>query len=234
MIEAITTFDLKVLSFIHDRLHPALGGFFMAIMKVITHMADSKVCPIYPIIFLAIGIGIYLRRKKENALDDSWRHKFDFAKLGLMMGVALLIGLVICNLILKNAWGRIRPYDVEGYEWLRMIELQSDKSFPSGHTTAVFEMALVITYYCTKKKCAYWGVVAYVMAFIIAFSRLYVGVHYPSDILAGMITGTVSGILAILVVNFIYKKFIDDKIYTPIAEPLDEGEEDNAKEKTEE
>ena len=221
MVESITNFDMKVLYFIHDKLHPMFGNFILGFMKIITHMADSKVCPIYPVIFLAIGIAVYIRRNKANALDEAWRPKFDFAKMGLMMGVALLIGLIICNLTLKPLIFRVRPYANELFmpncANILMIEKQSDASFPSGHTVAVFEMAFAVTYYCAKKKRAYWGIVAYVLAVLIAFSRLYVGVHYPSDVIAGAVIGTVSGILSVIIVNAIYKKFIDDKIYKPVA-----------------
>ena len=169
MIDRITQFDLNILVFIKDHIRTP---FLDAIMKFITHLADSKVCAIYPLIFI----------------------------------------IIVCNLVLKNIIARPRPYTWDGYASILMIEQQSDKSFPSGHTVALFEMALCVAY-STKGRGKKWGIIAYVFAFVIAFSRLYVGVHYPTDVIGGIIIGTIDGILAILIVNFVYRKFIDKKIY---------------------
>ena len=212
MFEAITQIDLNILRFIHDSLHfPVLNE----IMWFITHLAEPFIAPIYPVIFLAIGIVIYCRRRKANTLDESWRDKFDFAKLGLMMGVALLFGLIVCNLTLKPLIARPRPYTLDGYADLLMVELQSEKSFPSGHSVAVFEMAFAVAY-ATKGHGKKWGIIAYVLAVLVAYSRLYVGVHYPSDVICGAVIGTVCGILGVLLVKWIYKKFIDKHIYKPV------------------
>lgn len=210
MITSITAFDLNVLRFINEKLHfPVLNE----IMWFITHLAEPFIAPIYPLIFVIIGAVVYYKRKKANALDESWRDKFDFAKLGWMMGVALLLGLIVCNLTLKPLIARPRPYTVEGYEFLRMVELQSEKSFPSGHSVAVFEMAFAVAYYCKKKGRGVWGVVAYIMACLIAYSRLYVGVHYPTDVIAGAIIGTICGIFGVIIVSAVYKKFVEPRIY---------------------
>ena len=210
MIEAITNIDLSILRFIHDSLHfPVLNE----IMWFITHLAEPFMCPIYPLVFIAVGLFIYYKRHKENRLDYSWRDKFDFAKLGFMMGVALILGLIVCNLTLKPLIARTRPYELEGFADLIMIERQSEKSFPSGHSVAVFEMAFAAAYYCVKKNRKGWAVFAYAMAALVAYSRLYVGVHYPSDVVAGAAIGTICGIIAVCIVNAVYKKFVDPKIY---------------------
>ena len=211
MIAWITQLDLNILVFIKDNMR---SPFLDAIMKFITHLADPKVCPVYPLIFIIIGTIIYVRRGKAGTLDESFRPKFDFAKMGWMLGAALIIGLIVCNLVLKNLIARPRPYTCDGYASLLMIEEQSDKSFPSGHTVALFEMAICVAY-STMRRSRLWGVLAYLYAFVIAYSRLYVGVHYPSDVIAGIVIGTVDGILAILLVNWIYRKFFDKKLYKP-------------------
>jgi len=72
----------------------------------------------------------------------------------------------------------------------------SDFSFPSGHTIASFEAASVLM--IRNKKL---GIPALVLAIIIAFSRLYLFVHYPSDVLTGLILGTLFGVIAVLIVN---------------------------------
>ncbi|MBQ7288797.1 MAG: phosphatase PAP2 family protein [Clostridia bacterium] len=122
-------------------------------------------------------------------------------KTGLSMGLALLIGFLFGNLFLKNVFARIRPYDINtGVELL--VERLSDYSFPSGHTLAAFEGAVVVA--IRNKR---WGIPALVLAGLIAFSRLYLYVHYPSDVLAGALLGTAIAFLACHLVNKGYEKF---------------------------
>ncbi len=119
-------------------------------------------------------------------------------KIAYMMICALLLSLLINNGILKNSFLRIRPYDtIEGLT--RLIEAQSDFSFPSGHSASSFAGAVVI-YKMVDKK---YGIMAIVLACFISFSRLYVGVHYPTDVLCGIISGTC---IALFVV-FIFRKY---------------------------
>ncbi len=211
MIETITNIDLGILKFIHDYLHfPVLNE----IMWFITHLAASYIAPIYPVVLILIGTAIYMKRRRAGTLDESFRPKFDFARLGWMMGVALLFGLIICNFTLKPLIARPRPYTVEGFEYLRMYEIESEKSFPSGHSVAAFEIAFSVAF-ATRGRGKKWGIIAYVCAVLIAYSRLYVGVHYPTDVLAGAVIGTVCGILGCLAVDKVYKKFIEKRIYKP-------------------
>lgn len=106
-------------------------------------------------------------------------------KAGILTGISLLGSLVVNNMLLKNIVARIRPYEVvDGLQ--RMIEKPGDLSFPSGHTGSSFAAAVVLLLLCPKKV----GIPAMILALLIAVSRLYVGVHYPTDVLAGMITGT--------------------------------------------
>ena len=95
---------------------------------------------------------------------------------------------MITNVCLKNFVARIRPYEV--VEGLRlMIERQRDYSFPSGHTSASFAAACALVRTLPQK----WGTVCMILAGVIALSRLYVGVHYPSDVLGGMVVGIFAG-----------------------------------------
>lgn len=105
-------------------------------------------------------------------------------KAGITSLLALAIGALITNVTLKNMVARIRPYEV--VDGLRLlIARPRDYSFPSGHTCASFAAALVYYRYFPRK----WGIAAVILASMIAFSRLYVGVHYPTDILGGLIVG---------------------------------------------
>ena len=96
----------------------------------------------------------------------------------LSMGLCFLL----CNVILKNLVARTRPYEVIP-ELTTLIPHPTDYSFPSGHTSASFACALVLFAMLPKK----YGVLILCLAALIALSRLYVGVHYPSDVLGGML-----------------------------------------------
>ncbi|MBQ3215596.1 MAG: phosphatase PAP2 family protein [Oscillospiraceae bacterium] len=115
-------------------------------------------------------------------------------KVGLGMGAALLIGLLVCNITLKPLVARIRPYDYMAQEYgvqiKLLIEAQHDFSFPSGHTIASFEAATVLMIH--NKKL---GIPALILALIIAFSRLYRYVHYPTDVITSVILGIGFGFL---------------------------------------
>ena len=104
--------------------------------------------------------------------------------IGITSLAAIVIGALITNVTLKNLVARTRPYEVvEGLALL--IEKQSDYSFPSGHTCASFAAAGVYWRMLPKK----FGIPLVILAAMIAFSRLYVGVHYPTDVLAGLLIG---------------------------------------------
>lgn len=104
--------------------------------------------------------------------------------IGITSLAAIVIGALITNVTLKNLVARTRPYEVvEGLALL--IEKQRDYSFPSGHTCASFAAAGVYWRMLPKK----FSIPLVILAAMIAFSRLYVGVHYPTDVLAGLLIG---------------------------------------------
>ena len=115
---------------------------------------------------------------------------------GVLILASLAFEFVICNMILKPSIARIRPYDLLGYDII--IPPEKDFSFPSGHTSAAFAAAVVIFKY--RKS---YGIAALTAATVIAFSRLYLGVHFLTDILAGAVVGAVA---ALIVVKFARKK----------------------------
>lgn len=105
-------------------------------------------------------------------------------KAGLACAIALLLSLLVTNISLKNIIHRIRPYEV--IESLKIIvKPESSFSFPSGHSSGSFAGGWAMFRMLPKK----WGVPALVLAVLIALSRLYVGVHYPTDVLAGVVIG---------------------------------------------
>ncbi len=106
-------------------------------------------------------------------------------KIGISIGIALVFGLIIGNLTLKPLTGRIRPYDFDPSIVL-LIPPEHEFSFPSGHTLASFEGAVSLFLYHKKS-----GIAALILAVLIAFSRLYLMVHYPLDVIAGAILGSI-------------------------------------------
>ena len=129
-----------------------------------------------------------------------------YRKVGLSMGVALIMGLLICNITLKPLVARIRPYDYQLEYFGKTIELliatPHDFSFPSGHTLASFEAATVL---CIHNKKL--GIPAMILACLIAFSRLYLYVHYPTDVLFSVFLGLGIAFLASWLVGKLWNKF---------------------------
>lgn len=106
-------------------------------------------------------------------------------KAGALALLSMMLCFLITNLWLKPLIARPRPYTrVPGLEIL--IPRPSDWSFPSGHSTASFAAACSYFHAAPKKRSA---IPALILAAMIAFSRLYVGVHYPTDVLGGILVG---------------------------------------------
>ena len=109
-------------------------------------------------------------------------------KSGVYMAVALIADLIICNVILKPIVARIRPYSINQTVQLLVTPLK-DYSFPSGHTAASFASVSAL-YFAGRKRMAAG---ALIVSVLIAFSRMYLYVHYPTDVLGGMIVGCAAG-----------------------------------------
>ena len=168
------SFDLPILDWIQANLANPVLDF---LMPWITLLGDAG-------IFWMICAGVMLFTKK-------------YRRIGIGMAIAMAMGLLVCNIILKPAVARIRPYDMQeqlGVTINLLIEKQHDFSFPSGHTIASFEACTVIL--LGSKKL---GIPAVLLAILIAFSRLYLYVHYPTDVIASIFLGTLFGIIGYLV-----------------------------------
>lgn len=110
-------------------------------------------------------------------------------RIGICMLISIGIGALIGNVLLKNLVARERPCWIDS-QILLLIENPKDYSFPSGHTLVSFEGAVSI-----YKKNRWWGVAALLLAVLIAFSRLYLFVHFPTDVLCGAVLGTAIAVL---------------------------------------
>ena len=125
-------------------------------------------------------------------------------RYGSAMLIGLAIGAIAVNLWLKVVIARPRPYaDVNGiyYPLWQMLgsHIESDYSFPSGHTNAAFA-SMVPLFILGNKR---WSWLALLFAFLMGVSRIFLVVHYPSDVLGGIITGTIAGLLGVLIAKFL-------------------------------
>ena len=112
----------------------------------------------------------------------------------------LLKMLLLCNIILKQVVGRTRPFDVNTAVKL-LVKPPSDYSFPSGHTCAAVTAAAALFF----RKSRLWLPVA-VAAAVMGFSRLYLYVHYPTDVLGGALLGILCGWIGSILCGQIMKE----------------------------
>lgn len=164
-------FDLPILDWIAANLWCLVLDM---LMPIITLLGDAG------IFWIAVAV-LFIFTKK-------------YRKIGIGMMFALMMGLVICNIWLKPTIARIRPYDFQLQFFAKEIPLLAggmhDFSFPSGHTIASFEAAVVIL--LGNKKL---GIPAMILACLIAFSRLYLYVHYPTDVIVSVILGSILALI---------------------------------------
>ncbi len=106
-------------------------------------------------------------------------------RIGILCVISLLLNVLFCNVLVKQLVARPRPY-TRIQDLILLVKPARDYSFPSGHTSASFAVAWIVLKKLPKKA----GVPLFVLAVLIAFSRLYVGIHYPSDVLGGFLLGT--------------------------------------------
>lgn len=180
--------DIQILTWINDNLHGI--PFFNYLFKFITLLGELG------FIWVATGVIMFFFKKTR--------------KCSIYIFVALFGSLVINDLILKHIISRPRPFtvntDLAVFIESIGLDLPTSFSFPSGHSFSSFACATMIFITLRKKWCF-----VYILAFLIALSRVFIGVHYLTDILAGMILGTLTAIGLYYLCEFILKKFNNRK-----------------------
>ena len=178
--------EINVLIWIHQNLHGL--HWVNVLMSLITNLGEMGIA--------AIIAGVVLLCIKKTR----W--------VGVAVVIALILDFVVVNLILKNAFNRPRPWLEYGelsafYESINLI-VPTDASFPSGHSAISMAGAIAIVLGFGKK-----GVVAVVIAVIIALTRLFLCVHYPTDVLAGVIVGGLCGVAGHFLSKLIKNKWFN-------------------------
>ena len=179
------SFDQYMVVFIH-KLYELAGGFFTPFFEFISELGHGGI----PLIIIALILMVFRKTRKY----------------GTAMLIGIAIGALITNCCLKILIARSRPYtdetkaffntDLYQRLWLTVGQnVESDKSFPSGHTTAAF--ASMTPLFLIGNKKISWT--AFVFAFLMAIARIYLVVHFASDVLAGILVGVTAGIIAYLI-----------------------------------
>lgn len=187
MTDFITQIDFNILNAIQSIRNP----FLDAVMPIITYLGSGG-------LVWSITAIIMLCFKKSR-------------KTGIIMIVSMLLGLFLSTMGLKNVIARERPYNTDGAllnaENL-LIGIPSGRfSFPSGHAISSFSAATVIMMY--NKKL---GIPEIILASLICFTRLYLYVHFPTDVIAGAVFGILIAFFANFAVNKIWEKINERKL----------------------
>ena len=163
ILRVIDNWDYTALLWIQDTLrHEVLSAF----MKAVTMLGDHGIIWILAVVVLLIP-------KKTR-------------KAAILAAVSIAVCQLLSAFILKPWVARVRPYDAHR-DIIRLVKVQKDLSFPSGHTLIAFAGTLIYLRMIPKKI----SVPLVLFAIVISLSRLYVGVHYPTDVIAGFLIAAV-------------------------------------------
>lgn len=175
-------FDNAILNYMHV-LAKGAGNFFTPFFKFVTFFGDKG------LFFIILSLIFMLFSKTR--------------KTGLAMLVAVGIGALFTNVIIKNLVARPRPYTLDIYTDFHLFVggiIESEFSFPSGHATVSLTSITALFFGFNKK----WSWIGFIFAFLIGLSRIYLIVHYPTDVIAGFIVGFVTGTIAHFIIKAVY------------------------------
>ncbi len=162
-------FDISILRFINvDRIH-ALDGFFLFFTNTAPYISG-----IIPLGFIVWG---FFQRERSYKIT------------GVMIGASYLLSVLISNGI-KLFVTRPRPFTT--YSFIEKLSTGGSSSFPSGHTSDAFSVAMAVCLLFPRKQVV---IPIMIWAVLVGYSRMDLGVHYPSDVLGGAVIGMISAVL---------------------------------------
>lgn len=179
MPDVIQQFDERALVWIAQNIRCALLDPFM---KLYTQLGNTGM------LFIVLGLLMLLFKPTRKA--------------GFSALCAMLIGLVVVNFTIKPLVSRPRPWLVME-NFVNLVPEKDPNSFPSGHTNSAFAFALAV---CVAAPKRWMKITAVCMAAVMGLSRLYVGVHFPSDVLAGAVIGSLCGLAGAWVVKTVWER----------------------------
>ena len=198
IFDSFLNFDLSIFQWIQG----IQNDFLDTLMVGITTLGNGGA------VFIALGLVLLFTKK--------------YRKAGLAVVVALLVMLICNDLFLKEFFARPRPFNLletdpekyafwgEKYIFPELISRPTSFSFPSGHTASAFAAAIALLWHNRKI-----GIPVTIFSALMGFSRIYVEVHYCTDVIAGVVSGTICAFVAVVIVKYLFpvvdKGF--DKLY---------------------
>jgi undecaprenyl-diphosphatase len=191
-MDGILHFDWSIFAWTERAFDVGSNPVLDGVMKTITSLGDGGV------IWIILAVVMLLFKKTR------------------LIGIAMLIGAafsgIFTDLVIKPLIDRARPFNIDWtpyglgeFFYPNIIEKPDSLSFPSGHTSSSFGSAMALWFLKDKKLRYALAVPGTILAALIGFSRIYVHVHYPTDVIAGVIVGTIYALAAVLIVNAIAK-----------------------------
>ncbi len=184
MLQFIKTFDVNTIDFINNHLQ---YPFLNKIMAFITALGNSG------LFWIVLTIALIISKK--------------YRKIGLLAACSLLLSSIIGLKIFKPLFQRPRPFIEFSYIKPYIPKLTS-YSFPSGHATIAFSVAGIIVKMVKQKI---YSIPIIILACLVAISRVYLMVHYPSDVIAGIILGLICSYLVLLIFKKIQSRRLKEK-----------------------
>ncbi len=181
------SFDMSVFTFFGEQIQSAAMNI---VAEIITFFGGSEF--VIPMAVIGLVLSFFKRTRK----------------FGLSVLFAVIVGTLITNLVMKPLFARPRPYVyyadnplfMKWYEFAG-AHVESDKSFPSGHTTAAFELGIAMFLALNKK----YSWVFPVFSALVGLSRIYLMVHYVTDVLGGVLVGVFAGIMGYVIMTALMK-----------------------------